>query len=60
MVNPYKLKWLQRKYAQKYAKEPGGMFESTVDRIFALAQKQRIPDWEYVGCASKSERFPTD
>ena len=46
MVNPYKLKWLQRKYAQKYAEEGGDMFESMVDRITALAQEQRILERE--------------
>ncbi|KAI4134379.1 MAG: hypothetical protein LQ347_001580 [Umbilicaria vellea] len=42
IVNPLKLKWLQRKYAQKYAEEAGDMVESMVDQILALAQEQRI------------------
>ncbi|SLM38327.1 glutamyl-trna synthetase [Lasallia pustulata] len=42
IVNPLKLKWLQRRYAEKYAEEAGDMFESMVDRIVALAQEHKV------------------
>ena len=43
IVQPAKLKYLQKKYAKKYVEEGGTIFESMVDRVYAVAgQRLRL------------------
>lgn len=40
MVQPAKLKYLQKKYAQKYIDEDCAKFESMIDRVYAVAEER--------------------
>ncbi len=39
IVQPTKLMYLQKKYAKKYIEEGGAVFESMVDRVYAIAEQ---------------------
>lgn len=47
-MNPAKLIYLQKRYAESYAREQGQQFERMVDHLFDIVSNYKSTDSQYV------------